>query len=128
MARARGAGANLLIIDGYEQLSFVSRLGLTWQLRRRGWGTIVTAHRDVGFPTLYRTPVSVELTQRVVARLLPDGDTMIDYEAIARCFAASGGNVRETLFGLYDQFEQAGRRPSHAGPGAVGLQAPRPQR
>ena len=125
---ARGSGAKLLIIDGYEQLSLVSRLRLAWQLRRRGWGAIVTAHRDVGFPTLYQTLASVELTQRVVARLLPNGDAMIDDETIARCFAASGGNVRETLFGLYDRFEQAGRRWSHAGPGAVGPPAPRPHR
>ena len=105
MAEARLAGANLLIVDGCEQLGRISRLRLRWQLWRRGWGVIVTAHRDVGYPILYRTGATVELTKRIVARLVPAYDSSIDQQAIAASFAAARGDVRETLFGLYDHFE-----------------------
>lgn len=121
-AQAHLAGANLLIVDGYEQLSHISRLRLGWQLWRRGWGAIVTAHRDVGFPTLYRTSASVELTERIVARLVPSGDPaidqhVIDHGAIAASFSAARGDVRETLFALYDHFEREQRAQSKTEPG-----------
>jgi len=104
---AHVAGADFIFVDGYEQLGRVSRLRLQWQLWRRGWGAIVTAHRDVGYPTLYRTNTSVELATRIVAQLLPADDASIDPRAIAANFSASDGDVRETLFALYDHFERA---------------------
>ncbi len=121
-AKAHLAGANLLIVDGYEQLSRVNRLRLRWQLWRRGWGAIVTAHRDIGYPTLYRTSASLALTERVVARLVPSGDPaidqhVIDHGAIAASFSAARGDVRETLFALYDHFERERRAPSKTEPG-----------
>ncbi len=125
MVQARAVGADLLIIDGYEQLSRVSRLWLAWQLRRNGWGAIVTAHRDAGYPTLLRTRATAELTERIVARLLSDSTAAIDQRTIASSFAAAGGNVRETLFDLYDHFE---RRETplerRAGRGADAFPAP----
>jgi hypothetical protein len=73
---------------------------------------LVTAHDDLGLPPLWRTETSAELTQRVVARLLDDGDAgWLRAEQLARLFAAHQGNVREVLFALYDLYEQrnAGR-------------------
>lgn len=113
LAEAQHSGAKLLIIDGYEQLSRTSRLRLCWQLWRRGWGAIVTAHRDVGYPTLYQTSATVELTERIVARLLPAHGSSIDRQAIAASFSASSGDVRETLFALYDHFEREQRAKRH---------------
>ena len=42
--------ARLIIIDGYEQLSRASRFWLKRRCRREGWGLLVTAHDNVGFP------------------------------------------------------------------------------
>lgn len=119
MAEAHLAGSDLLIVDGYEQLSRISRLRLGWQLRRRGWGAIVTAHQDVGYPTLYRTSASLELTERIVARLLPLRNPTIDHQAIAASFSAARGDVREALFALYDHFESEHRARSHCTSGSA---------
>ena len=82
-------------------------------------GAILTAHRDVGYPTLYRTSTTIELTERIVAQLLSSRDPTIDRQAIARSFTAAGGDVRETLFDLYDHFEHAERLPSRDEPDAA---------
>jgi hypothetical protein len=95
----------LVIVDGYEQLSFWSRLRLKLVCRRRGWGLLVTAHRNVGFPTLFHTRPSLEVAQAVVRRLLAAGESNISPEAVAESFAQCQGNLRETLFVLYDRYE-----------------------
>jgi hypothetical protein len=123
LAEAGNVGADLLIVDGYDQLSRISRLRLKWQLWRRGWGAIVTAHREVGYPTLYRTSATVELTERIVARLLPTEDPSIAQQAIAASFYAAGGNVRETLFALYDHFERE-RRAERQGTSGLASSGP----
>jgi hypothetical protein len=96
--------ANMIIVDGYEQLGRLSRWELKLQCRWRRWGLLVTAHRDVGLPTLFRTVGSLEVAQAVVERLLPAGDAAISRQMVAEHFAAAGGNVRETLFSLYDEY------------------------
>jgi pyruvate/oxaloacetate carboxyltransferase len=65
----------------------------------------VTAHRDVGFPTLATTTSSLKTAQAVVERLLSDRDSPVTPEWVADCFAASAGDVREMLFRLYDRWE-----------------------
>jgi len=95
-----------LIIDGFEQLSWWSRRSVKQVCRSRGAGLLVTAHQDLGLPTLLRTEPSLELAQAVVARLLPPGDETLRPEDISRAFEATGGNLRETLFGLYDVYQQ----------------------
>ncbi|MBI3839890.1 MAG: hypothetical protein HY288_18355, partial [Planctomycetia bacterium] len=63
--------------------------------------------RDVGFPTLFRTGPSLEVAQAVVDRLLPAGEIAISPGAVAASFTQCQGNLRETLFALYDQYEKA---------------------
>lgn len=96
----------LIIVDGFEQLSLLSRLWLKLACWRSGSGLLVTAHRSVGLPTIAQTEVSVESAVSVVRRLLPDGDTTIDSAEIERLLEANSGNLRETLFGLYDLFQK----------------------
>lgn len=103
------AGARLIVIDGYEQLGWMSRWALKTACRWRDWGMFVTAHRDVGFPSLARTAVSLELAQSIVEQLLPPGQTAIDGHSVADAFAAARGNLREMLFALYDRFESQPR-------------------
>jgi hypothetical protein len=52
--QARAAAARAIVVDGYEQLSRTSRWRLKARCRREQWGLLITAHHDVGFPTLAR--------------------------------------------------------------------------
>jgi hypothetical protein len=65
---------------------------------------LVTAHRDVGLPTLYSTQPSLELARAVVARLAPEGDATVTDDDVAAAFADAKGNVREMLFALFDVY------------------------
>jgi hypothetical protein len=107
---ARRVSARLIVVDGYEQLSRASRFWLKRRCRREGWGLLVTAHRDVGLETVFRTQSTLATTQAVVGELLAGTETVVGLAAVARCFAASSGNVRETLFALYDYVEQQSDR------------------
>src|SRR5262245_33116311 len=98
-----------LVIDGFEQLSWWSRRKVKHACKSRGAGLLVTAHQDMGLPTLWRTEPSRELTQAVVVRLLPPGDETVKPEDVERAFAVTGGNLRETLFALYDVYQQRRR-------------------
>jgi hypothetical protein len=96
-----------IVVDGCEQLGWLQRTWLKWNCRRRGTGLLVTAHRDVGLPPLWTAQPSVELAQRVVARLLGQDDAgWLRGEQVERLFAEHRGNVRELLFALYDLYEQ----------------------
>lgn len=106
---AAAAGANLIIIDGYEQLSSWSRWRLRVRCRKQHWGLLVTSHANVGLPALISTVGSLEMAQQLVQRLLPPGDTRVRPEHVAACYAAADGNMRETLFRLYDVWEEETR-------------------
>lgn len=106
-----GARANLLIIDGYEQLSLWQRLLVRWQCRRHGWGFLVTAHADVGLPTILTTKADLETARDVVAQLTAGLPARIPDAVVAEHFHAARGNLRETLFRLYDAWECGGSSP-----------------
>jgi hypothetical protein len=100
-----------IVVDGYEQLSWLQRTWLKRQCRRRGAGLLVTAHDELGLPPLWRTDTSADLARRVVARLLGDGDDgWLSAGQVEQLFAAHRGNLRELLFALYDLYEQHQRR------------------
>jgi len=101
----------VVLIDGYEQLSRLSRLWVRLAARRHGWGLIVTAHGSCGLPLLLRTQPSIELALRLVERLLPTETAptaapWVDRPLVAESFARHGGDLRELLFDLYDLYEQ----------------------
>ncbi len=92
---ARRQCAKLVVVDGYEQLSRLSRQWLKLRCRVAGYGLLVTTHEDVGLPTLARVAPNASLAQSLVERLLGDDHDAIDRETVAECFAASGGKQRE---------------------------------
>lgn len=106
-----GANARLVVVDGCEQLSWWSRALLKWHCRRNGWGLLVTSHRDLGLPTLCTTGTSVALAQQLAAVLAGD-DGRITPAMVAESYRAADGDMRETLFRLYDRYEQAERARS----------------
>ncbi len=104
--RAALSSTTLLVIDGYEQLSWWSRWRVQRLCKRHGAGLLATAHTDQGLPTIFQTQPSEPLVQRVVAALLPTDDGTLAPADVASAYAATGGNVRETLFKLFDTYQQ----------------------
>jgi hypothetical protein len=101
---------SIFIIDGFEQLSWWSRWKVKVACRRHGAGLLITAHTDLGLPTVFRTQPSLELARQLVSRLLPPGDRAISESDIAAAHARHPHNLRELLFSLFD-LHQARTRP-----------------
>lgn len=92
----------LVVVDGYEQLSWWSRQTLNWCCRRRAGGLLVTCHRPAGLPVLYQTSADLDRVQRIVALLTASTASAVTPEDVRAAFRAQQGNVREILFTLYD--------------------------
>jgi ABC-type glutathione transport system ATPase component len=99
----------VVVIDGFEQLHPLARWGWKLRTRWRGAGLLVTAHRDVGLPTLYQTHVDPPLAESVVAALLQGETSAITSADVQRALADHRGNLRDTLFALYDLYERRQR-------------------
>ena len=70
--------SNLIIVDGYEQLSRISRLGsLATVAARLGSDRDGPSRRRLSDAVPHRAP-RVELAKRIVARLVPADDASID--------------------------------------------------
>jgi hypothetical protein len=106
MERSTLAGDTQLVIDGYEQLSWWSRRRVKSMCQRQGAGLLVTAHSDVGLPTLFQTQPSQELARKIVEKIVPADSTRLSTDDVNRAFEATGGNLRETLFRLYDVYQE----------------------
>lgn len=104
---------HLLIVDGYEQLSFLQRWRITRCCRSRGIGVLVTSHVPVHFPThiptLITTAPDCALVSQLVADLASEVSTPITPEDVDASYACHGSNVREIFFDLYDRHEQRRR-------------------
>ncbi len=96
----------VVIVDGYEQLSFWSRLQLKGFCRRRRLGLVVTSHRPAGLPLLLRTSASLTLAEEIVQFLLRGQQRLVDASDLAQRFDRHRGDLRELLFDLYDLYEQ----------------------
>jgi hypothetical protein len=102
-------GNTCVVIDGYEQLGWLARRQVRWLCWRRDWGLLVTSHRPVGLPVLVRTDVSPAAARRVITCLRPGTQPPSEDELSAR-LRTSGGNLREVLFEMYDDFERTRRK------------------
>lgn len=117
IAPARKLTANtILTVDGYEQLSRLSRWRLGRSCRRSGAGLLVTSHAPTRLPELYQTDAGQRLWEQVVERLLGDDKELVSGSDLRSALAAHAPNIREALFSLYDLVERrsAARRNSTA--------------
>jgi hypothetical protein len=103
------AAGTVVIVDGYEQLGWWSRSGLRRFCRRKGLGLVVTSHRSVAFPDLFRTTTSLSLAREIVDQLAGQDPSPFTGAELEERFLQHGGNLREVLFDLYDLYER--RRP-----------------
>lgn len=101
--------ANVLIIDGYEQLGRFPRWRLSRQCRRNGFGLLVTSHGACNLPVLWWSQPSLDLVEQLIERCLPPHGGQICREDVEAAWQRHFGNVREVFFDLYDRFET--RRP-----------------
>ncbi len=108
----RLAPPTVVVVDGYEQLSWWSRGRLKRCCRRRGLGLLVTAHQSVGLPQVAQTAPSLALAEQIVAQLTADRAAPLDPVLIHRCYARHNGNLREMLFDLYDLSQQRSAPPA----------------
>lgn len=99
------ATSQVIVVDGYEQLSWFSRWKLRKQRKRLAAKLIVTTHRDIGFETLYSTRVSRDLFHELVGKLLGVQTKQTLEAAIEAAYQKHAPNVREMLFELYDSFD-----------------------
>lgn len=108
------APRSIVIVDGYEQLSYCSRGVLSRFVGRGGCGMLITTHRRVWFPS--RLPVLIELRPKVevAVRLamslverhgVANNAGGISPAVIERMFFEVGRDMRELFFRLYDLYE-----------------------
>jgi len=99
---------DLVVVDGYEQLSRFHRYRLRAFCQKHKLGLVVTSHTSVCLPELFRTAVTPELAQQIVADLLHENPSAITPEMIADRLAHHQGNLREVLMDLYSLYENSG--------------------
>ncbi len=99
----------LVVVDGYEQLSFWSRWRLDRRCRAVGAGLLVTAHAATSLPILFHTVADEKLAEQIVYQLMTTTEDVapaIDRDEVCSSWSKHRGNLRETLFDLYDAYER----------------------
>lgn len=94
----------LVCIDGWESLG-PGCWPLRQAARRLGRRLLVTSHGPAGMPVLWRCDTSPELLRAIIARL-PDHGGRIVAEEIDAAFRRHAGDLRATLYDLYDRYER----------------------
>ncbi len=98
-------GETQLILDGYERVSWWWRRRIQVLCRKRGAGLLVTSHQPLGLPSLVQAEPTVQLAEQIVEKLLPRGDVSITPADVRAAYAQHNGNLRETLFALFDVYQ-----------------------
>ena len=106
--------SSVVILDGYEQLRFWSRLMVDWIARSRSISILATAHGPLrGFETIWETSVNETSSRWVVEQLLQHSgpslgaNVLLQSDDWARSRAKHGQNLRESLFDMYDWWQKS---------------------
>jgi predicted ATPase len=99
--------STIYILDGYEQLSLLSRI----RLRRKNWhnsaGFIFTTHKPATFiPVIYKTTSQPKIFQNLVQNMIKNTNFKINNDQITQILKNENGNFRNSFFKLYDLFEE----------------------
>jgi hypothetical protein len=97
--------ADLVVIDGYEQLGRYQRWRLSRHCRRRHFGLLVTSHGACDLPVLFRTEPTLGLIEHLIEHHLPAHEGRIGRQDVQHAWQRHAANVREVFFELYDRFE-----------------------
>lgn len=104
----------VVVVDGAEQLSWLRRRGLISKTTKHGAGLLLTTHTDLGLPTLCEL-VPRESDAVAIARHL-DPQGIVSDDDVRAAFARRKGDLRETLFDLFDLYRAKTLRSSNLGP------------
>ncbi len=97
---ALGAG-DVLLLDGFDHLSLLARLGLLHRIARTGAGLLATSHvKERLLPTLLDLAPTPELLEALAHELT--NDASISGLFFAEIHRRHGGNLRTALRELYD--------------------------
>jgi energy-coupling factor transporter ATP-binding protein EcfA2 len=100
-------------IDGWEQLG-PAAMAASVLARLRGCGLVVTTHRATRLPLLVACDTSPALLAGIVRRLPGHaswGGVVIRDADLEAAFRSNRGDIRESLYELYDRFEERRRPP-----------------
>lgn len=99
--RRLGPG-DVLLLDGAEQLPWLTWRAVLRQVRRRAGGILITTHKPGRLPTLHTCATSPATLAELVGQLLPGASDAVLAEA-RQLHAMHGGDIREVFLALYDQ-------------------------
>mgnify|MGYP002623929485 CR=1 FL=1 len=96
----------IVVIDGFEQLSPLARWKWKWLTRWRRQGLLVTSHRSVGLPRLLTSNVNCDLARQVVQQIAGEEMAGLTADDVDAALDQADGNLRDAMFRLYDVFEE----------------------
>jgi hypothetical protein len=99
----------IIVVDGFEELNWLTRLQLKRRCRRAGAGLLVTTHVPIRLPMLVQLSPSRRLIEQLVAELCAQVPSGITSDDVVASHASHGSNVREIFFDLYDRHERLRR-------------------
>ncbi|NQW49426.1 MAG: hypothetical protein HQ464_16825 [Planctomycetes bacterium] len=109
----RAGPGSVVCIDSWECLGIAARSLMRTAAIGRRCGLLVTSHKAAGMPVLMRCDTSLALLHSIVAGL-PGHDhwygTLIHAADVESAYVRQRGNLRESLYELYDRFEFRARR------------------
>lgn len=98
---------SLLVIDGFEQLTYWKQRWIRWRCQQRGARLLVTTHRDCGLPVVLQTQPDWALALELSSMLLACDVT--PYEAdLQAVWNEDPGDIRAYFFRLYHWCESHG--------------------
>jgi energy-coupling factor transporter ATP-binding protein EcfA2 len=111
------ARSKLLVIDGFEQLSFIKQLRWRLAARSKQIALLVTMHQPSRWiPTLFETATDLFAGQQLLQEMLADHPEKLPAfrDELAKVWPQYAPNIREAFFALYDFYEQNYREPTNA--------------
>jgi GTPase SAR1 family protein len=102
---------DIVILDGYEQLSWLAGQRVAWTVFRKSMRLLATSHQPIrGFDILWRTQIEESLAEKVILELLGGREPWAKKLLASAEWKASrkkhGANLRESLFDMYDWWQQ----------------------
>ena len=88
---------DICLLDGGEILPWPAWIWLRQRARKRHFLIIATLHKSRGFPVLYQTSISWEVTRELVLELAREHLTPSLEAAAREALAGNSGNVREVF-------------------------------
>lgn len=93
-----------LFVDGWESLGRMPGLVIRLLVGLRGCHLVVTSHGPAGLPVLMQCRTSPRLLRMILTHL-PASVAALGTQDVDEAFFRHQGNLRESLYDLYDRFE-----------------------